>query len=149
MFPLGGMVPKDAKRTYPHICRKTKTKLWETTANPHTEKCDLFWTFFLLNGGAPSLCIETMHMAFINLLCVPWYQYLKVTYHRSHRLAAWISQRKIKQVWWYIMKWVYCATATRTGVINPMLPSPTGCTQNPSPPAAPLVGDRTTYVSNG
>jgi hypothetical protein len=34
-------------------------------------------------------------------------------------------------------------------LINLKLSSPNGCTQNASPPAAPLVGDKTTYRSSG
>jgi hypothetical protein len=30
-------------------------------------------SLFFSKWGSPSLCIETMHMAFINLLCVPWH----------------------------------------------------------------------------
>jgi hypothetical protein len=40
-------------------------------------------------------------------------------------------------------------TASRTSWINPELPSPNGCTNNPSLLAAPLVGDRTMYESSG
>jgi hypothetical protein len=100
-------------------------------------------TNFFSIWGSPSLCIKMMHIWPINLLRVRRHPISSITIHGSHKVATWMSQQKMIQVWWYINGWLYYATISRTGWINPELPSPNGCTQNPPPPAAPLVGDKT------
>ena len=74
-----------------------------------------------------------------------------VTNHGSERVDTWINH--LNNIWdvalVHISNQYACVYARRTGCINPWLPSPKCCTQNPWPGDAPLVGDKTTYGSNG
>jgi hypothetical protein len=78
-----------------HFTRKKHT--W-------TDGCDMF---FYKTGEAPASASKWCIWPLLNLLYVRRQRKSILTFHGSHKVATWMSQRKIIQVRWYINSLFY------------------------------------------
>jgi hypothetical protein len=103
---------------------------------------------FFEKGNTPASASIDAYGLFITLKKI--IQSNTKTSHGSHNVSTKMSQKKkardMKSLC-NIMSAAY-QHSSRTSCRNPVLPSPTGCTQYPKPDVLPLAVGRTIYGSN-